>query len=106
RMASAMPCLRAASTASRTASSSAAATASFCLPQVFTLAIKSSKFMVQHLVLSFFSSATGRDTPSYVKIITRYVPRVKGAGPDAGRRGEGPSYYKRRIQGRIQENAA
>jgi len=54
--------------------------------------------MVQHLVLSFFSSATGRDTPSYVKIITRYVPRVKGAGPDAGKRGEGLSYYKRRIQ--------
>ena len=36
---------------SRTASSSAAATASFCLPQVFTFAIRSSKFILQHLVL-------------------------------------------------------
>src|SRR5699024_8494955 len=74
-----MPCLRAASTASRTASSSAAATASFCLPQDFTFAIRSSKFMVQHLVYISFNSAKGGTPLSYVKIITRSVPWVKRA---------------------------
>ena len=71
---------------SRTASSSAAATASFCLPQVFTFAIRSSKFILQHLVLLLSKGGAALKKAPYVKIITRYAPWVKrGKGSAASK---------------------
>src|SRR5699024_608130 len=66
-------------------------TASRCLPQVLTFAIRSSKFIVLHLVHSNVhgkGSAGPLQKPIPVKTITRSGPAVKHLGKKAARAGK------------------